>query len=181
VCVGSRPDGAGVLASGQFAADLRVRAMGQEDVPAVMRIEQRAYPFPWSETIMRDCVDKGYACPLLMDGVVLVGYAVYAMMVDECHVLNLCIDPDCRRRGYGRYLLHRVLWQGRMRGAARAFLEVRHSNQVALQLYHSMGFNEIGCRKGYYPNHNGREDALVMAMELGDEPGDWRQGVEPVQ
>ena len=54
----------------------------------------------------------------------------------------------------------------RDRGAARIFLEVRPSNPPAIALYHDEGFNEIGRRPRYYPSHDGREDALVMAMEL---------------
>jgi len=45
-------------------------------------------------------------------------------------------------------------------------LEVRPSNHTAIQLYHSVGFNEIGVRKDYYPAHNGREDALILALHL---------------
>ncbi len=55
------------------------------------------------------------------------------------------------------------------RGARRVFLEVRPSNAAAVALYHSEGFNEIGRRPRYYPAQNGREDALVMAMELAFE------------
>jgi [ribosomal protein S18]-alanine N-acetyltransferase len=46
------------------------------------------------------------------------------------------------------------------------FLEVRPSNAPAISLYHDEGFNEIGRRPRYYPARDGREDALVMALEL---------------
>ena len=54
----------------------------------------------------------------------------------------------------------------RGRGAERVYLEVRPSNPAAIALYHSEGFNEIGRRPRYYPAKDGREDAIVMALEL---------------
>ena len=50
--------------------------------------------------------------------------------------------------------------------AAQVFLEVRPSNPRAIALYREYGFNEIGLRPNYYPSSKGREDAIVMAMEL---------------
>lgn len=52
------------------------------------------------------------------------------------------------------------------RKAKVIFLEVRPSNHVALRLYDSLGFNEIGRRKNYYPSHDGHEDAQVLALQL---------------
>jgi ribosomal-protein-alanine N-acetyltransferase len=46
------------------------------------------------------------------------------------------------------------------------FLEVRPSNKKAMALYGKFGFNEIGTRKDYYPAHRGREDAVVLALQL---------------
>jgi len=43
---------------------------------------------------------------------------------------------------------------------------VRPSNRAAIELYESSGFNEIGCRKAYYPAPNGKEDALILACQL---------------
>ena len=69
-------------------------------------------------------------------------------------------------RGHGRHLVQRLIDLARWHRAERLFLEVRPSNPVAQVLYESLGFNEIGRRPRYYPAKNGREDAIVMAMEL---------------
>ena len=74
-----------------------------------------------------------------------------------------------RSRGLGRELLRALVRLAGDRGAQRVFLEVRPSNTPALALYHSEGFNEIGRRPRYYPAAQGREDALVMAIELVDD------------
>ncbi len=89
--------------------------------------------------------------------------------------MNLCVDPATQSRGLGRRLLKRMVDLARWHMADRIFLEVRPSNPVAIALYHSEGFNEIGRRPRYYPAKDGREDAIVMAMELlppeGGTPG----------
>ena len=63
-------------------------------------------------------------------------------------------------------LVEYAIRHARNRNAQSIFLEVRPSNEAAVMLYDSMGFNEIGIRNGYYPAQSGREDALVMALEL---------------
>ncbi len=46
------------------------------------------------------------------------------------------------------------------------FLEVRPTNEAGQRLYSGYGFKQIGVRRGYYPAHRGREDALVFALDL---------------
>ena len=84
-------------------------------------------------------------------------------------MLNLCTAPERQSRGLGRHLLRALLKTARDHRVQRVFLEVRPSNPQAIALYHSEGFNEIGRRPRYYPAENGREDALVMALELLDD------------
>ena len=90
------------------------------------------------------------------------------MAAGECHVLNLCIDPELRGKGLGRYLMKHLLDLARHHKAEMVFLEVRPSNRHAIALYESMGFNEVGRRRRYYPAKKGREDALVLARNLID-------------
>ena len=151
------------------AAMPQLRPMYEADLDAVMKVELRAYPFPWTRGIFQDCLRAGYPARLLeQDGVVL-GYGLLSVAVDEAHVLNVCVDPQCQSRGLGRRLLRELVRLARLYRASRVFLEVRPSNAPAVALYHSEGFNEIGRRPRYYPAENGREDALVMAMELVDD------------
>ncbi|MBE2210036.1 MAG: ribosomal protein S18-alanine N-acetyltransferase [Xanthomonadaceae bacterium] len=143
--------------------------MRETDIDAVMEIELRAYPFPWTPGNFRDCLRAGYAMWVLEDEVGLVGYAAASVQAGEAHLLNLCIDPKLQSRGQGRRLLRAMRQVAKGHGAERMFLEVRPSNKHAIALYHDEGFNEIGRRPRYYPDHDGRrEDAIVMAMELFD-------------
>ena len=143
-----------------------LRPMREADLPAVMAIEQRAYAFPWTQGVFRDCLLANHPAWVLVEDGHVIGYAVLSVAADEAHVLNLCTAPEVQGRGHGRRLLRALLQLARGRGAQRMFLEVRPSNGPAIALYHDEGFNEIGRRPRYYPARDGREDALVMALEL---------------
>ncbi|MBH1863162.1 ribosomal protein S18-alanine N-acetyltransferase [Stenotrophomonas maltophilia] len=145
-----------------------LRALRESDLNAVMAIELRGYPFPWTRGIFIDCLRAGYPGLAMERDGLLVGYGVLSIAADEAHVLNICIDPLAQSRGLGRQLLRALVQLAAARGAQRVFLEVRPSNTPALALYHSEGFNEIGRRPRYYPAAQGREDAVVMAIELVD-------------
>ncbi|PJK08277.1 ribosomal-protein-alanine N-acetyltransferase [Lysobacteraceae bacterium NML95-0200] len=148
---------------------VNLRRMQEADLAEVMQVELRAYPWPWSAGNFRDCLRSGYLMWVLEADKRIIGYAVLSVQADEAHLLNLCIDPAWQSRGLGRRLLRDVRQAAQAQGAQRIFLEVRPSNTHAVQLYQDEGFNEIGRRPRYYPAaNNGREDGLVMAMELLD-------------
>lgn len=142
------------------------RIMSTEDLPFMLAIERQSYLYPWSEGIFRDCLRVGYHCRVMEVAGSIAGYAVSSVAVKEAHILNLCIHPQLRRQGLGRRLLDYVIDESRELGADTLFLEVRQSNQAAIQLYRDHGFDEIGVRKNYYPADNGKEDALMMARIL---------------
>jgi ribosomal-protein-alanine N-acetyltransferase len=145
---------------------LEMRAMRREDLPRVSELENDSYDFPWTLGIFGDCLRAGHPSWVLCMGGKIIGYGILSVGAGEAHVLNVCIDPEQRGQGFGRHLMKRLLDIARWNGAERVFLEVRPSNPNAQTLYESMGFHEIGRRPRYYPAHNGREDAIVMALEF---------------
>ncbi len=148
------------------APNAEIRPMRLEDIDAVIAIETAAYPFPWSEGIFRDCLRAGYSCWVLEAGADILGYCILSVAACEAHVLNVCVGIQYQGKGYGRRLMKRLFDLARWHRAERIYLEVRPSNAKAIALYHDLGFNEIGRRPNYYPASQGREDALVMAIEL---------------
>lgn len=144
-----------------------VRPMTSDDLDAVIAIEVASYDFPWTRGIFSDCIRVGYFCRVLAVAGSVQGYGVLSYGANEAHLLNLCIRREARGMGYGRLLLRHCLDAARQWRADTVLLEVRPSNHTAIALYNSMGFNEIGLRKDYYPAHNGREHALVFALALG--------------
>lgn len=144
----------------------RFRPMAYADVREVIAIEERVYPFPWTETIFKDCLRVGYCCRVLEVNGRIEAYGIMSTGAGEAHVLNLCVRPEAQSRGLARRLLKHLFNWARLFHIKTVFLEVRPSNVRAVRLYQRMGFCEVGIRKSYYPDTNGREDALVMAMEL---------------
>lgn len=141
--------------------------MSVQQLAEVLVVERRAYEFPWTESILKDCLKAGYSAWVLVghDGM-LAGHALMSMAVDEAHVLNLCVDPLQQRQGLGLMLLNHLMKLARAAQASIVLLEVRKSNKAALRLYESVGFQRIGVRKAYYPAHDGREDALVLGFDI---------------
>lgn len=140
--------------------------MTHRDLPAVIAIERAAYEFPWSEGILRDCVRVGYSCWVYDLERDIQAYGVMSIAAGECHLLNLCVRPQSQGQGIGRALLRNLIGTARRRSVDTVVLEVRVSNQPAIRLYQSEGFNTLGMRNAYYPSHGGREDAMLMAKAL---------------
>jgi ribosomal-protein-alanine N-acetyltransferase len=146
--------------------EVRIRPMEERDVPGVIAVERASYAFPWSETIFRDCVRVGYVCRVAELDSRVIGYGVMSMGAGESHVLNVCIQSEYRCRGLGRTMLEHLFERARSAGMRDVYLEVRPSNTAAIRLYQSMGFHQIGVRRGYYQAVGGREDATVLKLEL---------------
>lgn len=145
---------------------LHFRPMTSQDLEQVMRVEHEVYEFPWTERIFSDCMRVGYHCWIAMLQQVVVGHAVISVVADESHMLNLSIAKAYQRKGFGRQFVDFLLAEARSRNAQTMLLEVRPSNQIAINCYNHAGFNEIGSRKDYYPATGGREDALLLAKQI---------------
>jgi ribosomal-protein-alanine N-acetyltransferase len=144
-----------------------IRPMHDADLAAVAALERSSYLFPWTEGIFRDCVRVGYVCRVMEIAGAVIGYGVLSAGAGEAHILNVCIAGEYRCRGFGRHMLLHLIEQAREFGVREAFLEVRPSNTTAIRLYQSMGFEQIGVRRGYYQALAGREDAVVLKLDLG--------------
>ena len=143
-----------------------IRPMVESDVSDVVATERASYQFPWSEGIFRDCLRVGYVCRVVTVEERVVGYGVMSVGAGEAHILNLCVLQAYRCRGIGKSLLSYLLDRGAAAGMSEAFLEVRPSNTAAIRLYQSIGFEQVGMRRGYYQAVGGREDAAVLKLPL---------------
>ncbi len=150
----------------QLFSAVDIRPMNELDVPMVVAIERSAYQFPWSEGIFRDCLRVGYVCRIVDVGGEVGGYGIMSVGAGEAHILNICIRDEYRNRGLARRILTWLLERAGSAGMYEAYLEVRPSNTVAARLYHSLGFEQVGVRRGYYQAPGGREDAAVLRRML---------------
>jgi [ribosomal protein S18]-alanine N-acetyltransferase len=150
-------------------AALALRPMVVADIDEVYALEQRVFPHPWSRGNFVDSLASGYDAWVLREPGEgpLAGYFLLMYAVDEAHLLDVAVCGERQGSGLGRYLLDRIAARARAMGMASILLEVRPSNERALQVYERYGYAQIGRRKGYYPAHEGkREDAIVMRFVL---------------
>jgi len=140
--------------------------MRPADLKAVAEVERASYRFPWSISIVRDCLLAGYHSQVLEVAGVISGYSIMSVAGTEAHLLNLCVHPSCQRLGFGRRLLNSAMLRAEELAVQRVFLEVRPSNEAAIALYRSAGFELIGTRPSYYQAEYGREDAVIFAASI---------------
>lgn len=142
------------------------RPMQTSDIQAVMQVETNLYQFPWTRGIFADCIRAEYDCWVAIEDDDVIAYAVLSVAAGESHILNLAVSNSHQNRGIGRQFLVHLINRARLLGAQVIMLEVRASNDSAIRLYESSGFNEMGSRRDYYPASNGKEDALLFALQL---------------
>lgn len=144
-----------------------IRPMGIEDIADVLAIEQVSFPDPWSEGMLADELnrhDRGWIVALADGGIV--GYGGVMVTGAEAHLLDLAVAPDARGSGIGRRLVWELAGIAARMGALRMTLEVAESNERALALYRSCGFDIGGRRPGYYPA-TGDDALLLWSRPLG--------------
>lgn len=144
----------------------RLAPMRESDLREVLEIETAIYSHPWTRGNFADSLRAGYQCWVLRSGEDLIGYFVLLVAAGEGHLLNLSVAAAHQRRGHGSALLAEAMRMARARSAQHVFLEVRPSNGGAKALYTRFGFQQVAVRPGYYPAHQGREDALVLTLAL---------------
>ncbi len=146
--------------------ELKFRRMKSHDVAQVMQVEKAVYQYPWTEGIFNDCIRVGYECWLAETDESLVAHAVISVAAGESHILNISVSNQYQGQGIGKQFIEFLVSIAKSKKASMILLEVRPSNVQAINCYNATGFNEIGCRKNYYPGPNGREDALLFAREI---------------
>ncbi len=142
------------------------RSMQENDLDAVMAIEQTIYTHPWTRGNFQGSLRAGHHAWVMMQNNAIIGYAVAMVVLDEAQLLNLSVATSFQRQGYGSALLRHVNKEAAAMGADYVFLEVRASNVPAIALYQKVGFIEVSVRKGYYPLGQNREDAVIMRLAI---------------
>jgi len=150
-------------------SEITLSLMTEADVDAIYAIEVACFKTPWTrESILREVTENECARYMVLreDGEPI-AYAGVWFVLDEGHITNIAVRPDRRRLGYGERVTRAMIQLAADSGMNWMTLEVRRSNKAAQELYHKLGFIDVGYRKRYYEN---TEDALVMALEHLPEP-----------
>jgi len=144
----------------------RFRLMLEDDLNDVISIEEEVYPYPWTRGIFYDCLNVGYLCWIFEINGKIIAYSVMSVAAGEAHLLTIVVPTNEQGKGYGKKMLNEMIQHAVNDNASTMYLEVRTSNKAAIELYHQRGFNELGIRDNYYPAESGREDALILALDL---------------
>jgi ribosomal-protein-alanine N-acetyltransferase len=143
-------------------AEVEVRRLAYSDLPAVIAIERRSFPTPWSLAMfVLELSKPSGICLAAQVGDELLGYVICSRYDQVWHLMNIAVVPERRRGGVASRLLDRLL--GEARGVLPLTLEVRVSNHQAIAMYERFGFRSAGVRPRYY--HDNGEDALIMWLD----------------
>ncbi len=167
--------------STEGVSELSFLPMTLADLDSVLTIESVSHIHPWAKGNFSNSLAAGHWAycvrPQLTDVVrgsyldpeVLWAYCILFPVVDELHLLNITVSPKLRRLGIGIKMMNAIEGVVAQQKIPRIILEVRPSNEAALKLYQSLGYEQIGLRKNYYPVDAAsglREDALVLAKSI---------------
>ncbi|MFC3907649.1 ribosomal protein S18-alanine N-acetyltransferase [Legionella dresdenensis] len=138
------------------------------DIEQVYLMEEEGHVTPWTREILIGCLLIGFDCKVigLAENTKLIGYIISRRVLNVCHVLNLCVDREYRRKGIGERLLTELIESLPKPAIEQVILEVRVSNAPAIQLYEKLGFEHDGYKQNYYNDDAGYEDALVLKKQL---------------
>ena len=147
-----------------MASEYIIRRMTLNDVDGVAAVEAATFPTPWSrEAFVSEMKNVAARYLVAEKAGKVIGYAGAWIILDESHITNIAVLKDERGQGIGRALTAGLMQYLSNLGAAYATLEVRRSNEVAQNLYKSLGFIKLGVRKRYYEDNG--EDALIMVCD----------------
>jgi len=146
-----------------------LRPMVVGDLDGVLEVEGLSYPTPWQHTVFeRELRTSWSRIALLVEEATdrPVAQAVYWIVHDELHLLNLAVHPDLRGQGLAKVLMGHLLEVCAQERLILLTLEVRAGNAAAIGLYRGFGLEQIGLREGYYADNG--EDAVIMGLMIGE-------------
>jgi len=146
----------------ETAAGTAIRRLAYSDLPAVISIERRSFPTPWSLAMfVLELSKPSGICLAATAGDQLLGYLVCSRYEQVWHLMNVAVAPERRRAGVARRLIAQLLEESG--GRLPLTLEVRVSNRPAIAMYERLGFRSAGVRPRYYRDNG--EDALIMWLD----------------
>ena len=138
-----------------------IEKMTAEHLSSVMRIERESFTHPWSEESFVSELSKPTSHLFVaIENNEVVGYAVLETILDEGSLLIIAVDEKYRRKGVAKMLFAKLEDIVTEKELSFITLEVRESNESAINFYDSQGFEKIAVRKNYYSKPI--ENAVLM-------------------
>ncbi len=142
--------------------ELIIRSATINDAKEMAHTEILCFSDPWSQDAFEKELTENHLAMYMVAEVAgkAIGHAGVWIVVDQGHITNVAVRPAFRRQKIGERLLKRMLEDSITKGVMEHTLEVRASNQSAIQLYEKFGFRSVNVRKRYYEDNG--EDAIIM-------------------
>jgi ribosomal-protein-alanine N-acetyltransferase len=138
-----------------------IRDMQEDDISAILEIEQASFATPWPRQSFIDEIRKKYAFSkvAVLEGKVM-GYICADYVLHESRILKLAVHEDFRRQGIATILMNEIMAELKKKGCVFMYIKVRASNASAQKFYELFGFKVETVRKKYYDDPS--EEALLM-------------------
>ena len=144
---------------------IKIDKISKNDAGSVAKIEKECLSVPFTEEDILAYVENPiWHFLVARQGENVLGYISFTVIIDECQIVNVAVDPSARKRGVGSLLLESFLEYIKNLGVKSVFLEVRESNAPAIGLYKKFGFSAVGVSKNHYSKPT--ENAILMSLQF---------------
>tara|TARA_Y100000748_G_scaffold285978_1_gene268903 strand:+ start:4713 stop:5159 length:447 start_codon:yes stop_codon:yes gene_type:complete len=146
---------------------MNIRTAELDDLNEIYSIEKKVFNDYWSiDLIKSEINDKKYSRVTVLElKKKIIGYLFQRKIYDENHIINLAIDIPYQHKGYGKYLLMKILEEDG--NDTNVFLEVKEANLPAIKLYLDLGFEEVDRKERYYSDGSNAIFMLKKNKEYG--------------
>lgn len=149
---------------------IRFKVINQNDSADIAQcysLHKASQPFPWSYDLFVDMVTQPYSLTMAMNSNAhFLGYVLTLRVLDETTIMDIAVTPVARQHGVGTALLEYAIQRASSHRGSRVLLEVRATNQRAINLYYKCGFEQVAVRKDYYPSAKNAIEPNVNTTEV---------------
>ena len=138
--------------------------MGFSDLEEAYKIELDVNPSPWKYETFLSSFEVGHKGLICKNDNQMIGFIIFSPITSEAHILSISVRNEMQSKGIGTLLLKSMLDQCKVMNYKKIFLEVRVSNEKAINFYKKFGFSKDAIRNNYYTDNS--EDALLMSLSI---------------
>jgi ribosomal-protein-alanine N-acetyltransferase len=142
----------------------KISLMGLNDLEEAYKIELDVNPSPWKYETFLSSFEVGHKGLICKKDNLMIGFIIFSPISPEAHVLSISVRNEMQSKGIGTLLLKSMLDQCKVMNYKKIFLEVRVSNEKAINFYEKFGFSKDAIRNNYYTDNS--EDALLMSLSI---------------
>ncbi len=154
-----------------------IRHATLDDLNAIVQFDQGSNPHPWNASLIEEALMSraNWVIEATLeaddtiaqkDETTLLGWLTASLLFEQSELELIVVDRAQRRQGFAKQLLSAWTEEMASKGVVEYLLEVRESNLGAIQLYRSLGFEEVGRRKNYYVTDQGKEAACLFTLSV---------------